>query len=537
MTDPAEPQPIDITPAANGGETIVAVKRRKAPLILSGAVALALAVGAGVFVGYQMLFGGHAAAERIPGTALAYVSIDLQSGLDQTRKLMKLAEKFPQTGNSADPKKALDEFLTDLKLDGVDPKQDLGSWVGLRVGAAAWLHHDKPYAILAVQSTDDAAATQGLGRIREKTKHHLGFVVRDGFALLAIGEKDSQAAADAAAAEAQRAPLSKAVKFADARAWLQDDQIAILYLDLGGVNQMMEAALAPEAVQSKQAKASQGEIILGVRAEDDGIVARFRTFGGAPASGGLKDALAKLGEMPASADIAAVAGLPTELTTSASLFGSMLLPFGMLGAGPPDGVEPVRVIDSPVTPVVGDLTPQEEAEYDALLEKAFDGTLTAAEEKRFEELSAKSMGDIGGGPSEAEMERVFKLLSGATIQLALSGVAQKSTAVHIVAQLLSSPTEADLKSLTELTDGELAIEAKGTTVTAVTKGHTPGGGRLADDKLFQRAFDGMPGEAQLAVFVNLDKLMTARERDRLGPVKAIAIAQGTGSGLVRVLIG
>src|SRR5204862_6402428 len=95
----------------NPGDQPVAVRRSKAPIIFASAAAVALVVSVGAFVAYRLVFGGVQAAERMPASVVAYLSVDLTPGLDQTRKLVKLSEKLPQTGNEKDPKAALQKAL------------------------------------------------------------------------------------------------------------------------------------------------------------------------------------------------------------------------------------------------------------------------------------------------------------------------------------------------------------------------------------------------------------------------------------------
>lgn len=509
---------------------VVSVRRSKTPLILAGAVTVALVLGVGAYVGYRFLFGGAQPAERMPASVIAYAAIDLTPGMDQTNKLRKLLEKFPSQGGNTDPKAAIEKLLLELKIEGVDPKRDLTSWLGMRAGAGVWLgSKDEPYAVLAVASTDDEAAKKGLTVLRDKSKVSLGFVVREGYVLVAIGDKDGQRAADAASAEAEKTPLAKAAKFAEARKWLADEQLTIVYADLSGYGRLMKTFTSsdllegenPESAQQlqkmldEQSKNFTGTIIAGARIEDDGVVSRSRSFGAkAITSGTITDAIAKLGALPASSEIAAVAKVPDDLDKSP--FATFGLPFAGMGAkGSP-------------------LTEAEQKELDALMDKDFEGKLTAAEQKRLEEL----FGGPGAGASQA-WEELFRTISGATVTVSVADIADKPV-FRALAELTTAPSAETVTELTKLSDGDVKVTVEGKTLTAGSPGYSAAG-KLADDALFQRCVSGAPANIQLAVYVNLAKAVPAKWREKLGPFKAFSVMQGTEQGdqiaVARVLIG
>ena len=308
--------------------------RRVATLVAAGMV-LVLVVGLGVYVAYRTFFADGRHPERfIPASVAAFVSIDLDAGLGQQAKLLKLAAKLgKQYGAAAnvDPQTAnvLADLLDQLHLTGVDVKRDLTSWLGLRVALSLWLDGQAhPYALIAATTTDDAKATAGLDRVR-KTLHDadLGFVVHDGTALIAIGERDAQQAADAAATEAAKAPLDALTAFHDARNWLGDGQLVVVWVDLDKYNGTFTAALGGLGglgrlsglggidriggmEPSTPATAGHGTSITGVSVTDDGLEARFRTFNAQRKAGGMRDALARLSDLPANTQVGAVLAAP-----------------------------------------------------------------------------------------------------------------------------------------------------------------------------------------------------------------------------------
>jgi hypothetical protein len=547
-----------LVPQADADAGTLSVRRSKTPVILAGAVAVALVLGVGAFFGYRFLFGGTQPAQRFPASAVAYISIDLTPSADQTIKLVKLVKRFPGHSGDADPKASIEKLLEQLNIKGVEPKRDITSWLGSRLGLGAWFDaQGEAFALLAVSSEDDKAAAEGLGRIRENAKGGIGFVVREGYALIALGDKQAQRAAETADAEAAKTPLSAQAGFADARKWLADDQIAVAYLDLSGLGRLVEEfgkSMLPGGEDlGEVGEALQGRVIAGARIEDEAILVRSRSFGAKPAeTPGITDAIARLAALPAGSEIAAVASLSRDLDASpvAGLaLGSMFT--AGLGSEPASGLTPaedkelnellLKDVQDTLTPAEEarmqeltnkmlsfgpELTPEEEKELDALFAK---DELTEAEQKRFEELLGGPMG--GEGP---DLEALLETLSGATVSISMKGVAGEPM-LSAVAALAKAPSAETVSALKEISP-EVTISVEGTTLTAKSTGYTASG-KLADDPLFQRATAGAPANLYLAAYVDLK---FAKEKER-GPLRGLAFMVGEEHGdqvaLARILIG
>jgi hypothetical protein len=546
----------------SGGEPL-AIKRKKTPIILAGAAATALVVSVGAFVAYRLVFGGPQPAERMPASVIAFASLDLTPGLDQTRKLNKLAEKMPEASNVKDPKAALEKALEDLDLKGVDVKRDVTAWLGNRMALAAWTDsHHNVYGLLALESTDDKAATAGLNRIKQAANGEMGFTVHDGFALAAFGDsakQDVQAAADAAAAEAATSPLAKSAKYTEARKWLDGDQFAVFFADYDGFGKIAES-LVPKDLSQAGGGMPSGTVIVGVRAESDGLSARFHTFGGkAKAAPAVTNAVGRLGDLPAGTSLGVVARVPEEFAAGSLLFMGLPFAFAAPGTEPP---QPESV-----------LTPREQKEFDSLMEKVASGKITAAEQKRFDELSQKmfptepakdltpaerkeleallSKGDL----TEAEAKRLNELigvpegpvaggawedlfggLGGGLVTLAAADLTT-SPAFRAVIELTKTPDAESAKRMTELSSKDFTVRLDGATLTLQSKGFSASG-RLADDALFRRATANAPaGDTQMAIYADLTRAVSAQFRAKLGPFQAIFVAAGGDSGMARVLIG
>lgn len=572
MNDSLEPAATVADTDSDTAGMPVAVKRRKAPIFLASAAAVALVISVAAFAGYNLVFGGPQPAERMPASAVAYLSVDLSPGLDQTRKLAQLSRKLPQTGRAGNPKAGLEKALhDDLDLQGVDVQRDLTAWLGNRVAVAAWADaHHQVYGLLALQSTDDKAATEGLTRIKAAAKAEFGFTVRDGYALAAFGGKDAQAAADAAAAEAAASPLAESAAYAEARKWLDDDQFAVFYADYDAASKIMEP-LNAAAMGSVPAEMPSGTVVLGVRAEDDGLSARYRSFGGkAQPAAPSTDALAKLGALPAGSAIGLVARLPEDAGKSPLSFG---LPF-LLASGAGD-----ITVGEPKSP----LTPAEETEFETLIDKQMSGgKLTKAEQKRLDQLNTKMMGSFAPpknltkaeqaelealmakeNPSEADDKRIaellgvpglgsdgggflgvdkesqqmFDALSGGLLSVAVSDVTGAAPAFRAIVELAKTPDAAAAQKWTEMSGKDVTVKLDGATLTLQSDGYG-GTGRLADDPLFRRASVGTAAAgAQMAVYVDLTRAVPDKDRAELGSVQAVFLSGSADSGTVRVLIG
>ncbi|MEU7821097.1 hypothetical protein [Catellatospora sp. NPDC049133] len=533
---------------------------RSVRVLVAAAVAVVLLLGIGGYAVYRFVFGdGRSAEEFTPASVVAFASVDLEVGLEQQLKLLKLSAKTPKDtgGDTAEQRdKAMAELLRGLGLTGVDVDRDLLSWLGHRVGVSFWLDDGQAYALITASSTDSADAEAGLGRVRAGLKTaSLGFVVRDGVALIAIGEKNGQQAAEKAFAEAQRAPLATAAQFSADRAWLQGDQLAVVWADLARYGDAVTTAIqagmtaeekemfglaAPEDAKPKE----QGRFIAGVRATDHGIEARYRTFGSNATPAGLRDAVTKLGALPADTHVGVVAQLPRDLSAAADAPGSplgLLMALAMTGmttdisdqvdvGGALGEPSPTGVVETPEIPQGPELTPAEQAELNALMEKGFD-KLTPAELERVEKLLGMPGLGLDDGPlGGVSPFGALPALDGAVLSVAVRTKAQQDPGVRIVAEALDAAAAGKVvELLTDLGLSGLTATAEGNVVTATTTGYTPGGGTLAGQEAFQHAVADAPAATGLAVYVNLAELLPAAERART-PFGALVLLQGVDGG-------
>jgi hypothetical protein len=388
------------------------VPRRRPRVVALVAAGVTLALMVGVGIGYRVLSGdGRKPEQFTPASVAAFVSIDLDPGIGQQVSLWRLAGKLPKgsgAGEVSSAQGAAERLLTQLNLSGVDVKRDLMSWLGLRAAVSAWTDSGgRTYGLFAALSKDDSAADEALRRLADS--HDLGFVVKDGTVLIAVGE-DAQRAAQEAADEAARAPLADLAGFRQAREWLADDQVLLVWADLTRAGSMMMGAIGPDSPMPEEMKeAFVGTAVLGVRAADDGIEARYRTFGAGRKAAGGADALARLGALPGNSAAGAAVTLADDFGPSRlSSFSATGLAFG--GLGLPllfSGIaaEPTQVVDS-----FGNLSPSERAELDRLMNKD-PATLTEAENKRLIELGGWGSMDPNCGLSSSPQDLSDKELA------------------------------------------------------------------------------------------------------------------------------
>ncbi|GAA1772281.1 hypothetical protein [Luedemannella helvata] len=550
VAQPSWPAPTAQVPAFTGTDTLTTElppRRRRlgaGRVIAAAVVTLALLAGVGAYAA-TMLGGGKRPAQFTPATVVAFAELDLAASLEQQIKLLKLAADLPE--GAKDGKALLESWLKDAGLDGVDIKRDIMSWLDKRLAISVLPNgKDEPFALISAATTDDGKAADGLSRVDAAVKDvDLGYVVRDGGALIVIGEGDAQAAATTAADEAAKRPLADAPAFRDAVQRLDDDQLITLWTDFGAIGDLAETAGERSMVQLGDLR---GTLVLGVRATTDGFEARYHLTGlpvdTLPAGGG--DALARVSALPGDTQIAAATKLP-ELSLAANNMGGLLFGglgglgvLGLLGAtgGMPGAEFDPDDADVPSGSPPG-FTEAERKELQKLLAKE---RLTRAEEKRLEDLLggsfARDPGNTPADTSEEEIKKVVTALSGASITIAVNGVPEKAAA-RIVAETTSASAATTLND-TLRTWGPLAgvIEPQGSTVTLTTPGYTPGAGTLGDKPEFQRATAGGPDGANVVVFV--DASAFAEAGDDPIPVKSVALVQATSadttSGLLRLIL-
>jgi hypothetical protein len=482
-------------------------RRLRTPILIAAATVVALVLGATAYAGVRLWYGTGAQPEdAAPSTVAAFVRLDLSPGYGQRLKINNLLKKFP----SKDGKDTVDQMKTGIfsafDISESEYRTAIEPWFAERIGVGLWLDNEDPYALAVVASGDDAKATLGLTELRKKRDEgEIGFVVRDGHAIVAIGEDDAQAAAEAAAKEAEQETLADAAGFRRGVEWLPGQQTALVWADLDRIADLVKAAASPAleifgGAPGFDEANLKGQMIAGVQATGDGVDLRFRIFGAG---------VAEAGDVRSTVD-----ALPGDSVIAGALRIGDIKPLlgGLTGAGPDIGEFPEELLEG--------MSPEE------------------AKELREEMMKA-------GGRSNA-LGKVLSSLSEAQIAISIAKIEKDVPALAATVKTASAENAtalADALKLLDLTGA--SVSANGSTVEIKTKGYAGGGGNLAGQALYRDALAGAPAKASTVVFADVQRLLDeaklpADERAEFAPLKAVGIVVGAEDGdpvgQVRVLI-
>jgi hypothetical protein len=578
---------IDLTGEEPVAGPVKGTRAARLSVLLGVCLVLVLLAGIGAVVGWRLLSAGARPADNLPASLAAYAGVDLAPAPDQEARLLELARRLPRSGTTSDGRSFDPAKLIDGAIGhhpGIDVRRDLTSWLGVRFGVGAWLdRHSRPYVLIAAASRDDNAARAGLRRLHDAvTDADLGYLVSDHLVLLAVGNRDAQAAVEAARAEASAHPLAKAAGFLDATRWLGEPQVVLAWMDNARYRDFTAAQLAQEnsplSGVDSQAGPTTGQVIFGVRATGDGLTARFRSSGGDAVGTPVPDALSRLGALPGDSAVAAVARIPAHLAgATANVLDPVGAAFGLLLRGMVTFGEPAATLPgqhqlsaaeqqqldallskdpttltrdehkrieallgfdpttlgAPMNKPTPVLTDAEQQEVQALLDKD-PGQLTAADRARLTQLLGFDPTDMGHGPDPTSGPT--DAIAGAAITLAVSGLTGTPTLKAIV----EATSAEQAHRLASSFGSRLTITSNGTTVTGTSPGYTDSGGRLADRPLFQKAVAGSPANVYAAVFVDLHRAVPQAQRDKLGGLLAVSLIvgqdHGDAVGIVRLMV-
>lgn len=517
---PGQPQPaqnpwsqagpaIDLSAAPTGAPAGPGVgpegqrrRRYRVPVLVAASVVVMLLLGGGAVAAVRAWNGtGKQPEEAMPASVSAFVRLDLSPGIGQGRKLTQLLEKFPRKGGGDTVAELKKDILDAFDVDQTAYRQHVEPWFADRIGVGVWSDaKQRPYVLVAAASDDDAAAGKGLTAIRDDVgDDELGFVVKDGYALIAGGEGDSQAAATAAAADAAKANLAGSAQFDHAVSALPEHQTLLAWTDLAKINALLKdvpglrpttgSALLGSTALMKDLK---GTFVIGAQPTSNGVEVRLRGFGmGQQAAKSSTDALAKLDGLPGSSSAAAVLGIGDFGDHLADQF---ILP-GLTNSNDPDslyGPDGTRVQDR---------------------------------------LNAIS--------------EALKALSGSTVSVALNQFSGDLPALLAAADASSADRAESLEKALQGFGDQVKVDRDGNRVELTTSGYTPADGKLTDKALYREAMADMPDGAQVACYINVQKAMaesnaSAEDKRQIEPVKAVGFAIGfedaDPTGLIRIVI-
>jgi hypothetical protein len=510
-------------------------------------VVLLAAVGAVVLFKF-VLDRGPDPAESFPATASMYVELNLDPSFDQTPKLLDHLQKFEDLEEYEDTDALVEAFVDESGVEGVDAAEDISSWLGLRHGLATWEYEDETYAVLSLASTDANAAEEGMAQIRAASggdESSFDYTVEDDHVLIVIGETDADKALAAAESEAADQPLAESDDYAEARSWLDGDQILVHWTDMDAVGDLAEMTTGSESDAVEDLYS--GHLIYGFSAFDQGFEVTYRMFGDADhrwtGTDGLIDGM---GELPAS-DFALAAYVPENVDEIAQ---------GWLGF-----FEEFYGVDATATDVVVEapLTDAEYAEYTELDEQYWAGTLAAEDEERYWELDGRYWAagtedepwvEETYGPDFGEIETAVgdftDLLAGATLSGGGNFSAEDDVdpdSLHFAAHLAEDRAQELEDLITTWSEGEPlpeGVEVDGSELSYT--GSAVADGTLAEDDRF-RDFAGL-APAQCSVGAWVDFTRAAEEYpddfDGLEPLSAFAwahgIEDGDGTGVMRLYL-
>nr|BFE62833.1 hypothetical protein GCM10020063_073590 [Dactylosporangium thailandense] len=517
-----------------GGADAPGRPRRRLALALGASAVVVAVLAAGAAYAVMQRWDkptGALPEERLPASVAAFARVNLTPGLGQRVKFEELLRK--SKGAPPDLDGLERELFEDLRAPVT--YADVAPWFNDRVGVAMWGAPAHPYravTLVAASARDEKQARGSLEALqRRRGTDHVGFVVEDGYVLLAVGDLDAQGSATAAAAEAKRAPLAKDPGFRAAIATLPGDQPAIGWADLakanrlspeldeeyvssliGGVGFVENPVAGPSSSPGPAdvpALDPHGVAVFGLRAADDALEATVRLIGvdGLPlgTDAGKTDVVDALGGLSGDASAAGVLAGPLGDLTKVLGPGAGYLPMGLFGmAMLPPG--PLGESD------LGELPP---------------GFIMADDEeiKRYmrehpEMFTDVPVGDlkiitgdgvverlrIGTQPDKLAAALASGLGAAQTVSFTVAGKAgEESPEAPLLLDLRMTDAAAAARTQQELADlakiSQTKCEQHEDHVVLRSGAYAGGTSRLADDPLFRRAMAGAVASPVAAVYL------------------------------------
>lgn len=281
--------------------------------LLVGGVAVA-----GVAFGEFLSGGGTQPEEVLPAATVAFAKIDLDPSSGQKLAAYQLLKKFPAAGaNGKDLKQTLVEDLLKDNTYGISYSNDVAPWIGDRAAVAAVGTpgtKDKFAPLLALQFTDEATMRTDLARVADKVSKQDGkddfhFAVRDDYVLIG----DHQTEVDAFAKQTTPV-LADATDFAaDAKQIDSGNQIALAWLDLNQVYDLVPAAERRQLAGELSTTKPSGRIVLGLHVDSDAVEVDGQARGFNPTGSNVLAA--------SHPGTSLVRGMPADVTGAMSLTG------------------------------------------------------------------------------------------------------------------------------------------------------------------------------------------------------------------------
>lgn len=274
-----------------------AKKKSKAPVIIAGALALALVVGGVVFAMNFLRGATPVAAEGIPTDALAVFEVNLNPAVADKLAVKGFVEKFPALADDVadidgDYKRALYQALTDDAVDAPD-YSEVEPWLGDSLAMAILPSTDltdaangfDPDVMLTIQVTDRGKAEAFMEKHGEGTQ--LSFL--DDL-MLVTGEDMPAMDVDAI----KSAPLSDNQYYQADMAKLSGSWLATGWMGTELFNQALQAGGESTGIDAAGLNA---RLAMGLKVEDDSAVMRAVSWTDQDLADGPATSL--LGSLPA----------------------------------------------------------------------------------------------------------------------------------------------------------------------------------------------------------------------------------------------
>jgi hypothetical protein len=238
--------------AAPGDRKARRGKGSRRTLLAIALAAVVLVAGAGVagaawFFGW---FGGKSPADVLPGTAMAYVRVDLNPSMAQKTAMLQFFRDLPEVEDATsgsgtgetDPRKILWDQARRLdytgRLDGIRYSSDIEPWLGDKAGLAVVPRGgaESPIVVGAIQVTDAQQAVDGLSALLADSPMALDVTVQDGYAIITNSD-DTDIVLD----DIEAGTLAQQASFTDTMRALGDTGIASGWADLDAYGDWIQA--------------------------------------------------------------------------------------------------------------------------------------------------------------------------------------------------------------------------------------------------------------------------------------------------------
>ncbi|WP_304453506.1 hypothetical protein [Nocardiopsis sp. YSL2] len=474
----------------SGGQMPPSGGGRRNRWLIPAAAGVAVVVMAGTVWATVSLvdFGGPQPETVLPGNAIAFGKVDLAIDGSQAIELLQFVDRLPQEmlEEMGEPDGDTSSMMAEGFVEAFPEadQADVEEWIGQGVGGAVWPTDDEEAAegagvtgAIALSVTDGALAEEQLSTLASQNDD-LAFEIVDDFALMSYSEA---AIADLNRQVEDYGPLDESDTFSGDLADVPGGSVAVGWTDLGGLMAVEEIARDIESELPSGSGALSGRATASVRIDGDYLEARMDVFGFEVDQADLS----WLAESPG-ASVGAMGDLPENT----------VMAFGGTG------------LDQAVTSAYEDGIPflsrgeqtEMEQELNAMgvpVPDSFSGLLGTSTA-----FGATDMDFSPGGSDEAAFE--YRAVGG------------EEQVLNTLIEEMAGPYATSAPQVR--TDGDTVVVSNGS-----------GGGRLADDEVFQQTMQEMD-DAVLAGYVDLRQAVPAEEVSAPDEWGAVGVALSVTDG-------